>query len=57
MKTAIENLNDTIHQREKMISEIISKKHNPKTDRQFDLLESKYRSKSFAQLQKILSIL
>lgn len=51
--TAINRLNEVQREREKLISDIISKRHNPKTDRQFDLLERRYKRHNYQKLVNI----
>lgn len=50
---AIKNLNDVQIKREKLISNIIYKKHNPKNDHEWDKLERKYSKYGYQELIKL----
>ena len=50
---AIENLNELQRKKEKLISSIIYKKHNPKSDHEWDKLERKYSKYGYQELVKL----
>ena len=56
METAINNLNNVVEQREKMIDSIIFQKHKVKTDNQYDSLYKRYSKKSYSELVKLSTV-
>jgi hypothetical protein len=50
---AITNLNDTQEKRNKLISDIIYKKHKPNSDHEWDKLERKYFKYGYQELVKL----
>jgi hypothetical protein len=52
---SINNLNEVIDQREKMIDTIISSKHTVEPDKQYNSLYRRYSGKSFKDLKKLYS--
>jgi predicted metallo-beta-lactamase superfamily hydrolase len=52
VKSSIDNLNNVVEQREKMIDNIIFSQHNVTTDKQYDTLFNRYSKKSYIQLVK-----
>jgi hypothetical protein len=50
---AIENLNEVQRKREKLISNIIYKKHNARGDYEWDKLDRKYSKYSYQELVKL----
>lgn len=50
---AIKNLNDLQIKKERLINNIIRKKHNPKGDYEWDKLERKYSKYGYQELVKL----
>lgn len=50
---AIKNLNELQRKKEKLISNIIYKKHNPNSDHEWDKLERKYSKYGYQELVKL----
>ena len=53
MDIAIQNLNEVIDMREKMITDIVYWEHCPNNDGEWERLEEKYRHKSFLSLKSL----